>query len=331
MRLVQLIHTSGKRRTAIVEGGELHLLADVDTVYALAHAALSAETSLERAAGARAAGPSLDYESVYAGRADWTLLPPADHPTEPARCLITGTGLTHLASAANRDAMHSGAVAVTDSMRMYQWGVEGGRPVPGAIGVAPEWFYKGCATILRAHGEPLDVPSYAEDGGEEPEIVGVYLIAPDGAPLRLGMAQGNEFSDHCFEKKNYLNLAGSKLRTCSVGPELVLAPDFHDVPGVVSIERADKCIWSKAIYSGEANMCHSLANIEHHHFKFEGHRRPGDVHLHFFGASAFSFGEGLKLEAGDIMEVSFEGFGKPLRNPLRVASAPDRLVAVRRL
>ena len=34
------------------------------------------------------------------------------------------------------------------------------------------------------------------------------------------MAQGNEFSDHRFEKKNYLNLAGSKLRTCSIGPEL---------------------------------------------------------------------------------------------------------------
>lgn len=331
MRLVQLIHTSGKRRTAIVEGGELHLLDDADTVYALAHAALAEGTSLERAAGARAGGPGLDYESVYAGGADWTLLPPADHPTEPARCLITGTGLTHLASAANRDAMHSGAVAVTDSMRMYQWGVEGGRPVPGAIGAAPEWFYKGCATILRAHGEPLDVPSYAEDGGEEPEIAGVYLIAPDGVPVRLGMAQGNEFSDHAFEKKNYLNLAGSKLRTCSAGPELALNPEFSDVPGVVSIERAGRCLWSKAILTGEANMCHSLANMEHHHFKFEGHRRPGDVHLHFFGASAFSFGEGVVLEEGDIMEVSFQGFGKPLRNALRVSAAADRLVTAVRL
>ncbi len=42
----------------------------------------------------------------------------------------------------------------------------------GYIGTPPEWFYKGTGTILRAHGEPLDVPAYAEDGGEEGEIAG---------------------------------------------------------------------------------------------------------------------------------------------------------------
>jgi hypothetical protein len=66
-------------------------------------------------------------------------------------------------------------------------------------------------------------------------------------------------------------------------------------------------------------MCHNLANIEHHHFKFEGHRRPGDVHVHYFGACSLSFGAGIKLVDGDIMEISFIGFGRPLRNPLRVA------------
>ena len=33
------------------------------------------------------------------------------------------------------------------------------------------------------------------------------------------VAVGNEFSDHKFERKNYLNLAGSKIRTCGLGPE----------------------------------------------------------------------------------------------------------------
>ena len=51
------------------------------------------------------------------------------------------------------------------------------------------------------------------------------------------MAAGNEFSDHAFEKRNYLNLAGSKLRTCSIGPEIVIDPDFGSVPGEVRIER----------------------------------------------------------------------------------------------
>ena len=76
-------------------------------------------------------------------------------------------------------------------------------------------------------------------------------------------------------------------------------------------------------------MCHSLANIEHHHFKFEAHRRPGDVHVHFFGADAFSFGEGVRLADGDWMQVSFDGFGKPLRNVVRIAGGEDRLVEVR--
>lgn len=331
MRLVQLVNTKDERRAGVVEGNSIRLLNALRTLYTVAATAIESGDTMAATVSRDLSEELLDYEAIYSGASGWRLLPPLDHPQEPARCLITGTGLTHLASAANRDAMHSGTVAISDSMRMYQWGVEGGRPAPGAIGVAPEWFYKGCGSILRAHGEPLDVPSFAGDGGEEPEIVGAYNIGPDGTPFRLGLTQGNEFSDHVFEKKNYLNLAGSKLRTCSLGPELVLHPAFDDVPGTVAIERAGKRIWSKAIRSGEANMCHSLANMEHHHFKFEGHRRPGDVHLHFFGASAFSFGEGVQLEAGDIMEVSFRGFGKPLRNPLRSAAAPDCLVIARPL
>ena len=76
---------------------------------------------------------------------------------------------------------------------------------------------------------------------------GVYLIAPDGQPRRIGMAGGNEFSDHRFEKTNYLNLAGSKLRTCALGPELVVDPVFESVPVEVKIERAGGVLWSKIV------------------------------------------------------------------------------------
>jgi hypothetical protein len=69
--------------------------------------------------------------------------------------------------------------------------------------------------------------------------------------------------------------------------------------------------------------------MEHHHFKFEGHRRPGDLHVHFFGADAFSFGEGVMLEAGDVMEVRFEGFGRALRNPLKRMPRSPKAVVVR--
>ena len=110
---------------------------------------------------------------------------------------------------------------------------------------------------------------------------------------------------------------------------MVLDPDFHHVRGEAAIERAGSVIWSKPIQTGESVMSHSLANLEHHHFKFEAHRRPGDLHIHFFGADAFSFGEGIRLADGDIMRVGFTGFGRPLRNPVRIAAGPDRFVAVR--
>ncbi len=269
------------------------------------------------------------YDAIYQGRSEWKILPAADFPQEPSRCLISGTGLTHRKSAQNRQAMHAADAAPTDSMRMYEWGVEGGRPPAGEIGVAPEWFYKGCGTVLRAHGEPLEVPPHAEDGGEEPEIAGVYLIDEGGVPRRIGMAIGNEFSDHIFEKKNYLYLAFSKLMPCSIGPELVLDADFGMVTGEVRIERHGQRLWSKQICTGDEAMCHSLANLEHHHFKHAAHRRPGDLHIHFVGTDGFSFGEGILLQDGDVMQVGFAGFGRPLRNPVSVnRSAKKNFAAI---
>ena len=84
---------------------------------------------------------------------------------------------------------------------------------------------------MQAPFGPLTIPGYAEDGGEEAEVAAIYFIADDGTPWRIGMATGNEFSDHVFERRNYLNLAGSKLRMCSMGPELVIDAKFHDVSG----------------------------------------------------------------------------------------------------
>jgi hypothetical protein len=337
MRLIQ-IRQGAARRVAIVEEPHVRLLApEVGSVYALAMDAIAMGKRLEVIVQEKASTETLDYEAIYRGHSPWKLLPPLDQPEESSRCYVTGTGLTHLGSAKNRNAMHSDAKGpsqatslqqpLTDSMKMFQLGVEQGKPGAGKIGAAPEWFYKGSGAILRAQGEALLVPAYAEDGGEEAEIAGCYVIGPDGKPWRVGMAQGNEFSDHVFEKKNYLNLAGSKIRTCSLGPELVVGADFQSVPGTAEIERGGKVFWKKEILTGEAEMCHSLANIEHHHFKFATHRRPGDVHVHYFGACALSFGEGVKLEDGDVMRVSFDGFGRALENPLAVVKVENKLVS----
>lgn len=310
-----------KRRVALVDGDRLIPIQGFNSVYKLALNAIDTQQTLREVVERNVGKESLDYSE------ELSFLPAFDHPEESARCLVSGTGLTHRKSAQTRNSMHTGAQTVTDSMRIYDWGVEGGRPAPGAIGAQPEWFYKGSGFILRAHNELLHVPAFADDGGDEAEIAGCYIVDWTGVPRRVGMAVGNEFSDHVMERKNYLYLAPSKLRQCAIGPELVIDADFSEVRGLARIERNGQEIWRKELGTGEANMCHSLANMEHHHFKYPAHRQPGDVHVHFFGAGAFSFGE-LTLEDGDVMEIAFENFGRPLRNEVSIDRQPMTAVQV---
>jgi hypothetical protein len=331
LRLVQVKHRVLGRRVGVIQGKQCRLLTRFRSSYALVQWALASGTSLESLVSAYVSAEGLNYDAIYNGQSDWQLLPAFDHPDEPARCLVSGTGLTHMASAKNRNAMHEkdASMPMTDSMKMFQWGLDGGNPKAGQIGVQPEWFYKGSGSILRAHGDALDVPSFADDGGEEPELAGVYVNDGDGQPCRVGFVVGNEFADHVMEKKNYLYLAPSKLRDAAIGPELIVGGKFERVSGTVSIERKGKVVWSREIKTGEKNMSHSLANLEHHHFKYAAHRRAGDVHIHFYGADAFSFGEGVALKNGDVMVVEWKGFGRPLRNPIRIDQSKDRFVGVK--
>jgi hypothetical protein len=257
-------------------------------------------------------------------------LPPITHP-DPAHLHISGTGLTHLGSAAVRDAMHQNADApdnaLTDSMRMFRLGLAQGRPEPGRIGVQPEWFYKGNGTQAVAAEQPLTAPAFALDAGEEPELAGIYVIGEDGMPLRVGFSLANEFSDHVMERINYLYLAHSKLRQASFGPEILLGPAPQDVRGISRIRRGSEVIFEKAFLSGEANMSHTFANLEHHHFKYAMFRQPGDVHVHLFGTATLSFADGIKPLAGDVFEIEAPEFGLPLRNPLKIA--PEERISVR--
>jgi hypothetical protein len=325
LNLVQ-IQNATRRRVAVVREPDLVVLREVDSTLALADRAVSEKRGLSELATWLMTDQFLSYDAIYDGQSDWKLLPAIDCPDNPNRTHISGTGLTHLGSARDRQAMHVAAspqeqTLMTDSMRMFEWGRQQGRPSAGEIGIAPEWFYKGDGSILQAPFGPLPIPGFAEDGGEEAEIAAIYMIADDGTPWRIGMAAGNEFSDHVFERRNYLNLAGSKLRTCSIGPELVVDARFDDVPGSVRISRKGESIWKKQIRTGELNMCHSLSNLEHHHFKFAAHRQPGMVHIHFMGADCLSFGEGIRLQSGDVTEIQFAEFGRPLRNTV-IAEEP---------
>ncbi len=318
MHLVQIANSS-RRRVGVVREPDLMLLTEVDSVLALAQRSLKQGNSLTSTAQELLSGETVSYDAVWEQKSEWKLLAPIDWPGEPQRVHVSGTGLTHLGSARERQAMHLASAPqaeaqMTDSMRMFEWGRLHGRPADGKVGIAPEWFYKGDGSIVKAPFGPLTIPGYAEDGGEEAEVAAIYLVADDGVPWRIGMAAGNEFSDHVFERRNYLNLAGSKLRMCSLGPELIVAPDFEDVSGAVRVLRGGQPLWQKMIHTGQRNMCHSLANLEHHHFKFAAHRQPDRLHIHYMGADCLSFGEDIRLQSGDVMEVEFQNFGRTLRN-----------------
>lgn len=327
LRLVQLRDERGVRRVArVLDRARLQMLSGEATTYALAQEALERGVPLASVVGNRTIEGTVAFDDVAA---DGRLLPPLDHP-EPARLLVSGTGLTHLGSADARNRMHAAQPeTLTDSMRMFRAGLEGGRPAPGEIGVEPEWFFKGTGAALVAGGQPLVMPAFALDGGEEPEVAGLYVVAPDGTPCRLGFALANEFSDHVLERRNYLLLAHSKLRPCALGPELRAGPLPASVRGTSRVRRGGDVIWEREFLTGEANMSHNLANLEYHHFKYAFFRRPGDAHVHFFGTATLSFSDGVRCEPGDQFEIAADAFLLPLHNRLERGAAEP--VAVRAL
>lgn len=308
------------------DGTEARVLRNTASVYELAGAAINAGSGLAAEVARRGLGESVDLT-----RASFDL--PVSHP-DPAHLHLTGTGLTHLGSASARDAMHAkleDAETLTDSMKMFRMGLEGGRPTAGEVGAQPEWFYKGNGHAAGAPGAALEAPGFAEDGGEEPEIAGIYLIGPDGTPHRIGFALGNEFSDHVTERVNYLWLAHSKLRAASYGPEILVGDLPADIRGSSRILRGGKTLWEKPFLSGEANMSHSVANLEHHHFKYPIFRQPGDLHVHYFGTATLSFADGIRTEPGDTFEIEVADFGQPLRNTLTFAAKTKGATQVRQL
>lgn len=328
IRLLQRRGADGARSVIVADGDTANIIPGVSSVRELALSAIAQGRSLTDAITAAGIGAAVDLATEYAAG---TLIAPIDHE-DPAHLLMAGTGLTHLGSAEGRDKMHKNAADAekqTDSMRMFLEGLEGGKPAPGQVGQQPEWFYKGDGSQLVGPTDPLTMPSFAKDGGEEPEVAGIYIIGPDGTPFRIGLCLANEFSDHVTERHNYLWLAHSKLRQAALGPELLIGTPPAHIEGTSRITRDGATLWEKPFLSGEANMSHTLDNLEQHHFKYALFRRPGDIHVHFFGTATLSFADGVQTQEGDVFEIEAAPFTLPLKNPL--ARAAEDTVTVKAL
>ncbi|MBJ6986493.1 AraD1 family protein [Devosia sp. MC521] len=324
MHLIQYLDDNNTRAVGVTLEGVTKRLNEITSVYALAQKAFSTAGGIPAVVKSVGLGETVDKAQLYAaGR----LLSPIDHP-DAAHLHVTGTGLTHLGSAATRDAMHkaNGSKPVeelTDSMKMFRMGLENGKPKDGERGVQPEWFYKGNGNIVARPGQPIPSPSFTLDAGEEPEMAGIYVIDADGNPRRIGFAVANEFSDHVTERINYLYLAHSKLRWCSFGPEIRVGDLPKHVEGTSRILRNGEVLWQKPFLSGEDNMSHTIANLEYHHFKYDLFCQPGDVHVHMFGTATLSFADGISTQPGDVFEIEETQFGLPLRNGVAIDADKD--------
>ncbi|BFM50391.1 AraD1 family protein [Marinomonas sp. THO17] len=304
------------RHGSLGDAGSAHRVKQANSVYELAQEAVRNKASLEEVIEKHGLAESVDLLEL-SKRHQFDC--PVRHP-DPGHMYLTGTGLTHLGSASTRNAMHAQSEELTDSMKIFQMGVEAGKPALGQEGVQPEWFYKGNGLGVVAPDDAIPSPAFALDGGEEPEIAGFYLIGEQGEVHRLGYTLANEFSDHVTEKQNYLYLAHSKLRPAAFGPELLVGELPTHIQGKSRIVRGQQTLWEKSFLSGEDNMSHSINNLEHHHFKYAIFRHPGDLHVHMFGTATLSFADGIGTQEADVFEISSPSFGLPLRNVFTIAA-----------
>ncbi len=321
VRLAQFIDENGKRAVAVTARGESRLVKGARTTLDLARQAIAEGVSFRKLIADRGVGKPVDLARALKER---RVLAPIDHK-DPAHVIVTGTGLTHLGSAEGRDKMHKDLedpsklteldAHVQDGPRRRQAGQERDRRAARMV-LQGRWFI-----ACRPRGRSCRVPLSRLTAAKSRRSSAIYLIDDSGSPVRVGFALGNEFSDHITERHNYLWLAHSKLRPASVGPELLVGDLPADINGMSRIRRGKEVIWEKPFLSGEQNMAHSIANLEAHHFKYGLFRRPGDVHVHFFGTATLSFSDGVKTQKGDVFEIESETFGLPLRNRLATEKA----------
>jgi hypothetical protein len=183
---------------------------------------------------------------------------------------------------------------------------EPSRCMVSASGASNEdWRYLGLGSTLKGHGDPIFVPP-----GELPEhplgdVAAGYIIGPDGKPWRVGVSAGCSFSGTAFP-----------VRSNVLGPELVLDPELASAEGLEMIYRNGSQSWQQTLSSRGAPILYALAALEPNHFRFADHHRPGDAHVLYIGAGLIGTRPAAKLQDGDRYEISWEGLGKPLMNPL---------------
>ncbi|NKC15666.1 MAG: FAH family protein [Gammaproteobacteria bacterium] len=308
LRLVQYLHEDGVRRVAIAKDRQTLLpIAVTDSVYGLAHRAVAEGKTLAALAEELATDGADDYQAAIAsGR----VLVPLDHPVDPAHCLVSGTGLTHIGIGAARQ----------ERLAQLRGPAPAHEPATSALqrsalaGGQPQWFYKGDGDALIATGEDVAHPAFGSDLSDEADIAALFIIDAQGRVWRVGYALANAFTDHVLDQQNPLLTGHAKLRACALGPELLTGGLPATVRGMARIQRAGQTLWKTAFICGQDALTHPIDELIAQHFKYRQFRRPGDVHVHLLGAAAQSFAAGIRTQADDCFAVESPDFGLALTN-----------------
>ena len=166
--LVQFKDGDARGVAAIDESGAAKRVTGASSTRQLALDAIAAGQGLAAFAAGKL-GDAVDLSTV-------TLLSPIDHE-DAAHLLVAGTGLTHLGSAEGRDKMHKAATSgdLTDSMRMFLMGVEGGKSTNPNL---------TCGVCGETGGDPASIFFYDKVG------LDYVSCSPFRVPLaRLAAAQ----------------------------------------------------------------------------------------------------------------------------------------------
>ncbi len=314
MRLSQVLDNHGKKFVcATDDDGISRKLADTPGIRALALQAIEAHCSLPTLINDRMTDEIIN---LAAALEDGRILCPIDHP-DPAHLIVGGSGLSHKAWVDLEPDRGEDENAWPDHYKTLMLGLHGGKPAKGEWGAQPEWFLKGNGDVLVPPGGAVEHPFFGDGPGEEAELAGIYIIGPDKTPFCIGYTLGNEFSDEQMFFKNVYHLAQSKKRHVSLGPEVLVGNLPDDIPARITLLRGDDVQWQANFRTGEANMLHSIGNIEAHYFKYSQWYIPGDVHVLYYGNAVMSTAQGEVIKDGDVFRLDCSTFGLPLINTVR--------------
>lgn len=181
------------------------------------------------------------------------------------------------------------------------------------------WRYRGDGRSLAGPGIVLTVPEFALDGSERPEIAGLYLIAADRTPVRIGFVLGNRFHDHAAARTHRHFPAQLSPRPTALGPEVRLGALPHDIIVTSRLLRDGVVERERRFGAGDAHLPHPITELERRRFEGGIVGRPGDVLVHFFVGAGGDAAEAVRAQPDDAFEATATGFTLPMRNPIAFA------------